>query len=1090
MKKLFCAAFFALALAFPHHFILEGSQMAIYQPTNMTPSSFAGVGGGVVDALSDVSVSWQVNGNSPMTGFEIVVRENTEAAAVVHTETVTLSDPFYGVDARGVPQFYVYEPGVAWTAWGLSNGHSYKYTIAQTWGTGGSAQTVAQNTETVFITRAAPTLSLSPGAVTSISETFTAAYAQADGDAVNWVRWILAQGDGTIEEDTGDIYTQVLSFRFDRFFNGRDYTLTCIVETENGVQATASVSFTASYDESEASAVISTVCNADDSVTLEWPEGTTAMGEASDEDYGSVSNGFLYLNSGKSVTWDSVDGEAFSVEPPYLFAWKTRVGSEHIRYIGQIVQIHGKAEKLYPGTRTKNKTVSPDSMEWAGKADLTKKAILRMPVNERRTLTSTYVENPDDEYLVERFPQVERLTNKTTLNGDKWRFTWTTYLKPTSATLKGWYRFQDSGRFHQTGFETVEMTDESGVPFWESTLTGSTPHQPGMVGRSRFVITSFVVEYEYFVNSELPFTPPEAGAKNGVVYPDKSSPELHANGLPFAPQLKTKVTITDEDPIQFTVSAVASKAGTYDVAIGYDYTYDGNNAYVGTFRSNLYFDRPVPIAPDGEILSARVISTTADGGAEVLVDPNVTSFENWYTVKFYSSTPDIPSADIEFTLNNPQVGPDSFVLRINIELPRSSIGGIAHVTTNAAGGYTLEQTGESTYLLTLYDNGLTSNLRYEYRFTDTGGTLASSSPYIGSGACLNGQNDFSVTIAAAADTAHACGVIFSSGGAEAASFQIPRETWDFVAAAREDADGNILYEVHPYDYFGNALSVQTSAGATGELPSPVSSVSAFGYQQTDYVLFTTDAGITLGKDAPAWNRGVVVFPQFLHDLNGGTNSAADTLSLAIYREEEDAVRLVGVFPLDVTSATDYGIRSGKAFSYAAYYMSSAAFSSGMVSGEMCRQFRQFSLVEAERDADAENVYHPVRVFRFRNNVEAGSLSNGNTPVFLDNFTRYPLRQPVTKNALSGTLTGLIGYFEDGVYHNDSVSLADAISALSTTENPLFLRDLKGRMMMVGTSAPITQTVNNKTGTLPTTVSIPWVEIGDAEDVSLYTVNAD
>ena len=47
--------------------------MAIYQPSNVIPSSFAGINEQTVDANKEIRISWQVNGNSPMTGFRIKI---------------------------------------------------------------------------------------------------------------------------------------------------------------------------------------------------------------------------------------------------------------------------------------------------------------------------------------------------------------------------------------------------------------------------------------------------------------------------------------------------------------------------------------------------------------------------------------------------------------------------------------------------------------------------------------------------------------------------------------------------------------------------------------------------------------------------------------------------------------------------------------------------------------------------------------------------------------------------------------------------------------------------------------------------------
>ena len=70
--------------------------MAIFQPSNVIPSSFAGIGGQTVDANDNMSVSWQVNGNSPMTAFKLQIYNNKTNENVLDSTIITLDNPFYG----------------------------------------------------------------------------------------------------------------------------------------------------------------------------------------------------------------------------------------------------------------------------------------------------------------------------------------------------------------------------------------------------------------------------------------------------------------------------------------------------------------------------------------------------------------------------------------------------------------------------------------------------------------------------------------------------------------------------------------------------------------------------------------------------------------------------------------------------------------------------------------------------------------------------------------------------------------------------------------------------------------------------------
>ena len=53
--------------------------MAIYQPTNISPSLWGELGNGVVDATKALTVTWQVNGTSALTAFSITIYRNDAA---------------------------------------------------------------------------------------------------------------------------------------------------------------------------------------------------------------------------------------------------------------------------------------------------------------------------------------------------------------------------------------------------------------------------------------------------------------------------------------------------------------------------------------------------------------------------------------------------------------------------------------------------------------------------------------------------------------------------------------------------------------------------------------------------------------------------------------------------------------------------------------------------------------------------------------------------------------------------------------------------------------------------------------------------
>lgn len=302
--------------------------MALFQPTNIHPSSLGELGNGSIDALKDLDVSWQVNGNSPMVAYQVTIQKNDAASTQIYTTgKQTLTAPFYGTNYAGETVFFHHTvPAATLAAAGIVNGGQYKLIIQQWWS---ATESVTTRSAAVFVTRSAPTLSLGaiPSPLTNRAYTFTAAYAQAQGDVLNWVRWILVDTDNPQEylKDTGRIYgTAELKMDFDGFFAGKQYAVRCVIQTENGVEADTgwsvfSVAYpTADVEQSEIKACCRRLVSG---VELQWPRLANIPGTARG-DY-EIKDGDLILPGGSSVTWDTVSGKKMEFYP-WTVIWKGR----------------------------------------------------------------------------------------------------------------------------------------------------------------------------------------------------------------------------------------------------------------------------------------------------------------------------------------------------------------------------------------------------------------------------------------------------------------------------------------------------------------------------------------------------------------------------------------------------------------------------------------------------------------------------------------------------------------------------------------------------------------------------------------------
>lgn len=300
----------------------------IYQPTNIVPSSFAGVGAGTVDVTDGLSVSWQINGSSAMTAYQIDIYQNdTESTLKYSTGKVELETPAFGTDYNGEQILFEARKITAETLSnaGIVNGYAngYKLLITQFWNGGSVSQTQAS----FFETRATPVVTIDNVANPLLyrSATFTAKYSQANDETLDFFRWYISQTDDIANPlfDSGNIYgTEDIRCQYDGFFSDTEYAVRCVVQTSSGVQADSGwISFTVQYDtESLVGYVQACRQRGTNNVLVSWPLINYINGTANGN-Y-TLRNNQLILSDDASVTWDSVTGQPMVFRAPWSIAWR------------------------------------------------------------------------------------------------------------------------------------------------------------------------------------------------------------------------------------------------------------------------------------------------------------------------------------------------------------------------------------------------------------------------------------------------------------------------------------------------------------------------------------------------------------------------------------------------------------------------------------------------------------------------------------------------------------------------------------------------------------------------------------------------
>ncbi|PWM20079.1 MAG: hypothetical protein DBX49_01110 [Clostridia bacterium] len=211
----------------------------------------------------------------------------------------------------------------------------------------------------------------------------------------------------------------------------------------------------------------------------------------------------------------------------------------------------------------------------------------------------------------------------------------------------------------------------------------------------------------------------------------------------------------------------------------------------------------------------------------------------------------------------------------------------------------------------------------------------------------------------------------------------------------------------------------------------------------------------------------------------------------IFRQGAEENTLFKIADVDSTTGAlrDYGARSGESYRYYVFPTGVLSYlTEPMVSEPVAVQFWSWTIIEAAKNTDG--TFSTIGVYKFRygsGGVSEGEFSNNNSPALQKNFTPYPVRQPEAANYLTGSVSGFIGSISGTKDYTDTLAQARALRALSLSTNTLFLLDPKGHFINIHTSEPISMSINHKSPVMPQTLTLRWVEVGTAENVSLTSI---
>lgn len=974
----------------------------LLQPSNITPSTFAGEGYATVAVADPVRITWQVNGTTPMTGFQITIYENSVGSfsPIWNSALISTGAPFYGTDEKGNPVFFTYAPeNTAWEDMGLADGQEYKIDITQYWGgETDTAHSVSQYAENVFFTRTKPTLSLNianNATISSVTKTFLGTYSQAQNDSISSVRWVLSyleNGASVVVKDTGEINTGMVSYSADGLLNGFSYNISCTVITSSGVSVTASADFSVEYGQQDVPGLkIDGTWLPDEALLLEWSNLETQAANQSGSAV-SVSENSLVLGENSSVSWDSSVGKPLNMtldenDGIYLRAVGTKPLKQTARNTierGTCAAFSPSGNLLAVGDSNSTKVYSVSAQ-----GELTEESSLSI-------FPSALSFSKDGNYFlaVGSFSGFISLysVSGTTLTLIQNGVTEIASAPNCCCPI-------DSSRFFVggNGAGYSMLASSSSLTVLDSLTTGSANILSCTYGRNALVFGTTDYLGKTSVDSGGNFITPSA-ISTGTAY---KSVKFSADGYLFCQRLLSGTI----DLFDRSYSSVAS----YDLS-----------ASSFTLISSALFD---------ESYFYLLVSTNNSEGNPV--------------IRVYAQSGATLTMITEYT------EADSFVL---LETgPSGLVCGAGAVSSAVYSVYT----GIHPFLtilpgspgLSVRQNGFYFEVLNNSRFIRRVRNVYNSAEVL-------------------------CNIPEKVSGSNGLF-------WFF------DPNGINLGFASPDSNYAQPFTLQSITKITLEGPATIR-----------YLMIGSPSANLIYGEYPSSDENT----KFITEFSAGSVNAKIRLigaePAALYRLGEKNPVLSPVSLSSFISSgriKDYGLKSARMYSYNLFFKEAGSenqtYTLPVVSSSFCRQFRAYTLLEATEDPDYPTVFHVLNVWRFGCSLSVGQISNNNQPSYLENFTRYPLRQPSRQSPKSGTLTALLGTVSAKGYR-DTAEQMERLFEASHSLNSFFLKDMKGNLYRVSISAPIVQEVNIKTKEEQVTVSIPWKEIGSTEGLDLIQLPTD
>lgn len=1116
--------------------------MAIFMPQYVIPDVRSGLGLGVVDATKDMTVAWKITGNSALTSFSITIYTNDSASTQKYTTgQITTGCPAYGTASDGTPQMFTYTiQAAALSGAGITNGNEYKLVIKQWWSANDS---VTQASASVFETRAAPILSLNPlvtatditaditpvqdlhgydkpwagGAgknklqVTASSTTingvtftvnsdgsvFVAGGQTASANANLYVAGdsVMSFGDDILTgcpangsnttyrmefrdvTDSASVYDYGTGTKIDASTNG--HTCRVVVAIRNGYTTpTDGLTFYPMIRADGTSATWEPYAN--ECPITGWTgvnlsqSNQNLLSTPYFSSSGTINNVQFTVNADYSV---SISGVASS---PAVFILKDSMYLPAGTYYTPGPGVAGAQIVLRSGN------YSGSGVYWFNNAKVFTIAkgqyfgvVLRVEAGNAAVGTSYPL-------IAWSSSEVSYVPGALTVTPISWQ--------SEAGTIYGGSIDIGSGDLTETWANIASYAGETLPGEWLSSLDEYTPGGVPTTGAQ--VVYELASPNTYTISSTAIQT-------------------INGDNVIFADTGNVTVDVVTSG-VTKTLTGVVVSFGSNDIFTRYA-TFTGAYSQaqgdtLNWFRWRIAYadDTASPFFDTGNISGTMDISCYYDGflgGTE-------------YAVRLTAQTENGIEADTGWVLFTADYN-TSFVsggidvsCAAGTDAVRLQWSGIGYIPGISVGSYTISDdniltlpSGSSVSWNTAGTGAMDFAAPWSLVWQGTFGTAEDATIF------TVGQSGGDLSLVYTYSTQR---ISLQKGGStlvyQAGSFNSAEITvvlTDIGLYIRSVSPSGGLYPNSSL-YPDNALYPQTDEAPEANIyllmpvytQEPIISASVGGSQHCSFFEIiegvadaaVIDAAINEGTYDPGISGGDYLLADWTDGIDAGNLNVGDDtiIGFTVYRRQGDNDDLVKIAETSAGTTQLYDYSAASQQGPYTYYLfptgEKAYITQPVVSNPISPCWWNWTLMECAETED-DNAFTVLAAYRFRYNIETGAISNNNEPAILANFTPYPKIQLVPQNYKSATLTGLIGgvsWAGGQPEYIDTISLRDAIYALSVTPHPLFLKSRKGDLFRVRISGNISMQTNDASLEQMQTMTLPWVETGPAKRISLYS----